>query len=55
MQKVKIVFLAVILFLPTLASAEIGSRKENTVRQVDFNASKQNSVIIQFDGFESLM
>ena len=53
MQKVKIVFLAVILFLPTLASAEIGLQKENTVRQVDFNASKQNSVIIQFDGFES--
>jgi hypothetical protein len=53
MQKVKIVFLAVILFLPTLASADIGLRKENIVRQVDDNTSKQNSVIIQFDGFET--
>ena len=53
MQKVKIVFLAVILFLPTLAYADTGFQKENTVRQVEFNTFKQNSVIIQFDGFET--
>ena len=53
MQKVNIVFLAVILFLPTLAYANIGFQKENTVRQVEFNTFKQNSVIIQFDGFET--
>ena len=53
MQKVKIVFLAVILFLPTLAYADTSFQKESTVRQVELHTFKQNSVIIQFDGFET--